>query len=148
VVCPCFLYPQWPNALGHPQHLGSTVLLSAGDVVFHPRKLERSGIFEIVEGWGADLHPQGAGARLRRAMASHRALLMLYNKIRILTAMKPAWGARLTTVSTRQGHYASASDVASYSPTDVTIDRIGDVVGLDLTCPRALTGAAETRRNA
>jgi hypothetical protein len=62
---------------------------------------------------------------------------MIDDKIRIVTAMKAIWKERLTTVFVRQGHYATAPDVASYPPADVTIDRIGDAVGLDLA---TLTG--------
>src|SRR6201987_1863130 len=43
----------YPGALGVLERLrgwGRTVILSDGDVVFQPRKAERSGIFDAVEG--------------------------------------------------------------------------------------------------
>jgi hypothetical protein len=61
----------------------------------------------------------------RRFPAEH--YVMIDDKIRILTAMKDVWGARLTTVFVRQGHYAlDAALVAKYPPADVTIEKIGD----------------------
>ena len=35
----------------------------------------------------------------------------------------------MTTVFPRQGHYAHAADVVSYAPPDITVERIGDLVG-------------------
>ena len=58
--------------------------------------------------------------------------MLVDDKMRILTAVKTVWGARLTTVFPRQGHYAHAADVASYPPADITIERIGDLLNYDL----------------
>ena len=68
--------------------------------------------------------------------------MLIDHKIRLLTAVKQMWGARLTTVFPRQGHYAHAADVASYPPADITIERIGDLLEYDLP---ALLGAAQTK---
>jgi len=55
------------------------------------------------------------------------------DKLRILTAMKNQWGARLTTVFVRQGHYAHDPEIlASEPPADVAVEKIGDLVGVDL----------------
>ena len=64
--------------------------------------------------------------------------------MRILSAIKKAWGPRVTTVFPRQGHYARAADVSSYPAPDVTIERIGDLVGHDL--PSLLAAASTDRR--
>jgi hypothetical protein len=59
-----------------------------------------------------------------------RRYVMVDDKVRILTAMKAFWRERLTTVFVRQGHYAhDPAVVSAYPPADVTIDRIGDLVG-------------------
>ena len=71
--------------------------------------------------------------------------MLVDDKVRILTAVKRVWDARLTTVFPRQGHYAHAADVASYPPPDVTIERIGALVEWDVP---ALLAAATQRRNA
>jgi hypothetical protein len=66
----------------------------------------------------------------RRYPATHYVLVD--DKVRILAAVKKVWGKRVTTVFPRQGHYAHAADVVSYAPPDITVERIGDVVGYDL----------------
>jgi hypothetical protein len=108
------------------------VILSDGDVVFQPRKVERSGLWDAVEGRVLIyIHKEHELDDVeRRYPADHYVLVD--DKIRILTAVKKAWGARLTTVFPRQGHYALAPEVASYPPPDVTIERIGELAALDL----------------
>ena len=55
--------------------------------------------------------------------------MLVDDKVRILAAVKAAWGARVTTVWPRQGHYAlDVADVARYPTPDLTIERIGDLV--------------------
>jgi FMN phosphatase YigB (HAD superfamily) len=126
------LYPGSLDALEHAAALGPTVILSDGDVVFQPRKVERSGLWDAVEGRVLIyIHKEHELDDVeRRYPAEHYVLVD--DKIRILTAVKKIWGARLTTVFPRQGHYALAADVASYPAPDVTIERIGELAALDL----------------
>jgi phosphoglycolate phosphatase-like HAD superfamily hydrolase len=126
------LYPGSLDALEHAAALGPTVILSDGDVVFQPRKVERSGLWDAVEGRVLIyIHTEHELDDVeRRYPAEHYVLVD--DKIRILTAVKKIWGARLTTVFPRQGHYALAADVASYPAPDVTIERIGELAALDL----------------
>jgi FMN phosphatase YigB (HAD superfamily) len=121
------LFPESLDALDHAASMGQTVILSDGDVVFQPRKVERAGLFDAVQGRVLIyVHKeQELDDVTRRYPAEHYVLVD--DKIRILTAIKKAWGARLTTVFPRQGHYAQAADVASYPKPDVTIDRIGEL---------------------
>ncbi len=126
------LYPGSLDALDHVKAMGRTVILSDGDVVFQPRKVERSGLFEAVEGniliyIHKELELEDVE---RRYPADH--YVMVDDKVRILTAMKKTWGARLTTVFPRQGHYATAPDVATYPRPDITIEHIGALVDVDL----------------
>ncbi|MBA2291460.1 MAG: HAD family hydrolase [Gemmatimonadales bacterium] len=120
----------YPGALDVVQHLaqwGPTVILTDGDVVFQPRKVERSGLFDAVAGRVLIyLHKERELDYVeKRFPAEHYVLVD--DKIRILTAAKDIWGARLTTVFPRQGHYAHAPDVATYPAPDLTIERIGDL---------------------
>jgi hypothetical protein len=69
--------------------------------------------------------------------------VLIDDKVRILTAVKQHWGARVTTVFPRQGHYANAADVASYPPPDITIERIADLVGYDSPALLAASRAKE-----
>jgi FMN phosphatase YigB (HAD superfamily) len=126
----------FPGALDVLERLGSwgpTVILSDGDVVFQPRKVERSGIFEAVEGRVLIyIHTEASlDAVERRYPAAH--YVMVDDKPRILTALKRAWGDRVTTVYPRQGKYAhDASGRAISCPeADVTVERIGELLTLD-----------------
>ena len=140
------LYPGSIDAIEHCARFGPTVILSDGDVVFQPRKVECSGIAEAVEERVLIyIHKeQELDDVERRYPAEHYVLVD--DKVRILTAVKRAWGARLTTVFPKQGHYAHAADVASYPTPDVTIERIGALVEHDL--PELLAAATQRRPRA
>lgn len=137
------LYPESLDVLERLAAWGPTVILSDGDVVFQPRKIERAGLFEAVEGRVLlYIHKELELDDVeRRHPADHYVLVD--DKLRILTAVKKHWGARLTTVFPRQGHYARDPQVASYPPADVTIERIGELLDYDLP---ALLGAAAPRK--
>jgi FMN phosphatase YigB (HAD superfamily) len=126
------LYPASLDSIEHLAAFGPTVILSDGDVVFQPRKVNRSGLFEAVEGRVLIyIHKEQELEDVeRRYPASHYVLVD--DKVRILAAVKKTWGERVTTVFPRQGHYAHADDVASYPPADITVERIGDLVDYDL----------------
>ena len=139
------LFPGSLDALEHARTFGPTVILSDGDVVFQPLKVQRSGLAEAVEGRVLIyIHKeQELDDVERRHPADHYVLVD--DKVRILTAVKERWGDRLTTVFPRQGHYAHAPDVAGYPAPDVTIERIGDLT--TWTMPALLDAARpkETR---
>lgn len=125
------LYPGSLDALEHVGQWGPAVILSDGDVVFQPLKVERSGIFEAVQGRVLIyVHKEHELDDVeRRFPAAHYVLVD--DKLRILAAVKQIWGARVTTVFVKQGHYANdAKEIAKYPPADHTIDRIGEVVRL------------------
>ena len=122
------LYPGALEALARCGRHGLTVILSDGDVVFQPRKVQRSGIWAAVSGRVLIyLHKeQMLDAVERRYPAGH--YVMIDDKLRILTAMKQAWGARLTTIFARQGHYAhDPRELAAYPDADHTVERIGEL---------------------
>lgn len=127
------LYPGALDAIRRLRELGLTVILSDGDVVFQPRKIERSGLWAAVEGRVLIyIHKeQMLDAVAERYPARH--YVMIDDKLRILAAMKKTWQGRLTTIFPRQGHYAlDPTNIATYPPADITIERIGDLVNLDL----------------
>ena len=133
------LYPGSLDALEHVRPWGPTVILSDGDVVFQPRKVQRSGLWEAVEGRVLIyIHKEQMLSDVERRYPA-RHYVMVDDKLRILTAMKKVWGERLTTVWPRQGQYAFDPEViATYPPPDLTIERIGDLVNYKLP---ALAGA-------
>ena len=127
------LYEGSLAALAHLRRLGTTVILSDGDVVFQPRKIQRSGLWDAVDGRVLIyIHKeQMLDAVAQRYPARH--YVMVDDKLRILAAMKDTWGDRLTTVFARQGHYAfDPASIAAYPPAALSVDRIGDLVDHDL----------------
>ena len=126
----------YPGALAVLKHLGSfgvPVILSDGDVVFQPRKVERAGLSAAVDGRVLIyVHKEEALDDVeRRYPADHYVLVD--DKLRILTAVKQAWGSRVTTVFAQQGSYAHNENVIAALPrADVTIERIADLLRCDL----------------
>ena len=128
------LYPGALDVIRHLQTTGLTVILSDGDVVFQPRKIQRSGLAAAVEGRVLIyIHKeQMLEAVAKRYPARH--YFMVDDKLRILSVMKKQWEDRLTTVFPRQGHYAlDRNNIIAYPPADLTVERIGDLVDYDLT---------------
>jgi FMN phosphatase YigB (HAD superfamily) len=128
------LYPGSLSILEHAGRWGTTVILSDGDVVFQPRKVMRSGLWEAVGGRVLIyIHKERMLAEVERLHPA-RHYVMVDDKVRILAAMKKVWGERLTTIFPRQGHYAlDPAEIAHYPAPDITIERIADMVNLDLT---------------
>lgn len=127
------LYPGALDAVAHLGAWGPTVVLSDGDVVFQPRKIQRSGLWQAVGGRVLIyIHKEEMLDDVEhRYPAGH--YVMVDDKLRILAAMKDAMGSRLTTVFPRQGHYAlDPHNTAAYSAADLTIERIGDLINYDL----------------
>ena len=126
------LYPRALEAIAHLRTLGLPAVLSDGDIVFQPRKVQRSGIWDAVGGQVLIyLHKERMlDAMQHRFPASH--YVMIDDKPQLLAAMKRALGAKLTTVFVRQGHYAieSANKVIN-PPPDLTIARIADLLDLE-----------------
>src|SRR5215472_13007433 len=131
------LYPNALEVLKRLRSFGPTVILSDGDIVFQPRKVERAGLAKVVNGDALIyIHKEEALDDVeRRFPAEHYVLVD--DKLRILDAVKKIWGDRVTTVFPRQGSYAHDPKVrGAFPPADVTIEHIGDLLDYDL--PRLL----------
>jgi hypothetical protein len=126
------LYPDSLDAIEHVKQWGKAVILSDGDVVFQPLKVERSGISDSVDGVLIYIHKEKELDDVEaRFPADHYVLID--DKIRILTEVKKTWGARVTTVFPRQGHYAlDPKIIAAYPPADIAIERIGELLNYEL----------------
>jgi FMN phosphatase YigB (HAD superfamily) len=127
------LFPNSLDVIEHCKQWGPVVILSDGDVVFQPRKVECSGLFEAVESNVLIyVHKELELADVERRYPAER-YVMVDDKPRILAAMSSAWGSRLTTVFPRQGHYAlDPAETTKYPPPDLTVERIGDLLNYDL----------------
>lgn len=133
------LYPQALKVLSHLQSIGETVILSDGDVVFQPRKIQRSGIWDAVDGRVLIyVHKE----QMLQSVEQHypaRHYVMIDDKLRILDALRNQWQDRVTTVFPRQGHYAhDTAAISGFAPADVTVERIEELLGYDA---RDLLGA-------
>jgi FMN phosphatase YigB (HAD superfamily) len=125
------LYPGALDVLQRFREWGPTVILSDGDVVFQPRKVERSGIAEAVDAHVLIyIHKEDMLADVERRYPAHHYVLV-DDKPRILTAVKNVWGDRVSTIFPRQGQYAR--DAKTYPPADLTVERIGDLVTHDIS---------------
>ena len=126
------LYPHALDTIAHLRSLGPTAILSDGDVVFQPRKIQHAGLWAALDGNVLIyLHKQQMlVAMQQRYPAAH--YVMVDDKPQILADMKQRLGRRLTTVFVRQGHYAAAAPVELQSAADITIACIGELRGRKL----------------
>ena len=140
------LFPNSLDVLERFAEWGRPVILSDGDVVFQPRKIERSGIHEAVEGHVLIyIHKE---EELDDVAARYPAdhYVLVDDKLRILSAVKAVWGPRVTTIFPRQGRYARDPKIrAEYPPADITVDRIGDLLDYDLPALLGAEVAGRTR---
>jgi FMN phosphatase YigB (HAD superfamily) len=127
----------FPGALAVLERLtsrGRTVILTDGDAVYQPRKVEQAGLSRVVDGhFLIYIHKEQALADIEQRYPA-RHYVVVDDKLRILTAVKKAWADRVTTVFVRQGKFAFDPTVtASCPPADVTIEHIGDLLAYDLS---------------
>ena len=127
------LFPNSLDVVEHCQQWGTPVILSDGDVVFQPRKIDRSG---LLEAFGKNVliyvHKEVELEDVERRYPSEH-YVMVDDKLRILSAIKKAWGRKVTTVFPKQGHYANDPEVLKvYPPADISIERIGTLLDYDL----------------
>jgi len=126
------LFPNSLDVVEQVKRWGPAIILTDGDVVFQPRKVERSGLSEAVDGNVLIyVHKEHELKDIEQRYPADRYLLV-DDKLRILAAVKQIWGERVTTVQPLQGHYAKdPKQQSAYPPADFTIDRIGDLLDYD-----------------
>ena len=127
------LYRRALEVIARLNTFGPTVILSDGDVVFQPRKVQRSGLWDAVEGRVLIyIHKEEMLDSVQQRYPA-RHYVMVDDKLRILAAMKTVMADRLTTVFPRQGHYAlDPVNIALYPAADVTLEDIGNLIDLDV----------------
>jgi polyphosphate glucokinase len=127
------LYPGAVDTVNHVKKLGCPVILSDGDAVFQPRKVERSGLWDLFDGRVLIyVHKEQELDDIARYYPA-RHYVLIDDKLRILTAVKKIWKERVTTVFVKQGHYArEVEGLADYPPADLEVARIGDLMSGEL----------------
>jgi FMN phosphatase YigB (HAD superfamily) len=128
------LYPGALNAVRHVQQWGPAVILSDGDAVFQPRKVEQSGLWQAFKDRVLIyIHKEQELADVERLYPADHYVL-IDDKLRILSAVKRIWGERVTTVFARQGHYAfDSKSLAEYPAADIELANIGDLLNYNLS---------------
>jgi FMN phosphatase YigB (HAD superfamily) len=138
------LYPESLDAVEYAKKIGRAAILSDGDVVFQPRKVDRSGLYDVFDGQVLIyVHKEH---ELDDVEAKYPAdhYVMVDDKVRLLDAIKNHWGKRVTTVFPRQGHYALDQKlVAQYPKPDITLERIGELK--NYSAEQILAAAGEGR---
>jgi FMN phosphatase YigB (HAD superfamily) len=126
------LFPRALDVIRHLHRWGPTVILSDGDVVFQPRKIQRSGIWDAVDGRVLIyVHKEQMLDEVESRYPARR-YVMIDDKVRILAAMKQIWADRLTTVFPRQGHYAAnLKSIAEFPAPQLTVEHIADLLDWD-----------------
>ena len=127
------VYPRAFDVIRRLSESGTVAILTDGDVVFQPRKVERSGLWAAVSGEvQIFIHKEQMLDEVERRHPAQR-YVVIDDKLRILTAIKDVWRDRVTTVFVRQGHYAhDPAQVTPYPAADRTVDRIADLLSLQL----------------
>jgi phosphoglycolate phosphatase-like HAD superfamily hydrolase len=140
------LYPRALDVLRHLQRIGQTVILTDGDAVLQPRKIERSGLGAAVGGRVLIcVHKERELDDVARLYPADHYVLV-DDKLRVLSAVKKVWGSRVTTVQPLQGRYALDPEAqAAHPPADITVGHVGDLLDYD---PRELTGAPPSKGEA
>jgi FMN phosphatase YigB (HAD superfamily) len=127
------LFPGALEALEHVRQWGPAVILSDGDAVFQPRKVERSGLWEAVGGRVLIYIHKERELRYVEELYPADHYVLIDDKLRILHAVKRVWGRRVTTVFAKQGHYArDPNALKEYPPADIALEKIGDLLDCDL----------------
>ncbi len=139
------LYPQALAVVRHLDTFGPVVILSDGDVVFQPRKVQRSGIHEAAGGRVLIyVHKEQELADVERFYPADHYVL-IDDKLRILSAVKTIWGGRVTTVQPLQGRYANDPKLQTAHPSaDITIEKIADLLNYDLAALLADRGKTKS----
>jgi FMN phosphatase YigB (HAD superfamily) len=126
------LYAGALDVLAHLRTAGPTVVVTDGDAVFQPHKIERAGIRDVVDGDVlVYVHKEEELEDVEHRYPAERYVLV-DDKLRILTAAKQHWGERVTTVLPLQGQFANDPAIAAVNPAaDITVARIADLLALD-----------------
>jgi FMN phosphatase YigB (HAD superfamily) len=135
------LYPESLDAVEYAKQLGGAAILSDGDVVFQPRKVDRSGLYDTFDGHVLIYVHKEKELEDVEARYPAQHYVMVDDKVRLLTSIKQHWDKRVTTVFPRQGHYALDEKlVAQYPKPDITLERIGELENYSLEQIMAAAG--------
>ncbi len=127
----------FPDALATVRYVsqwGLPVILTDGDGVYQPHKLERAGLIAAFDGRVLNyVHKETELDAVKRAFPAEHYVL-IDDKLGVLNAVKRAWGDSVTTVFPRQGHYANDPEkLRDLPPADIEIARISELMMHDFS---------------
>jgi len=127
------LFPNSLDVIDHVKQWGTVAILTDGDAVFQPRKIERSGLWDAVDGnVRIYVHKECELADVEKKLPADH-YVVIDDKLKLLAAIKEQWKERVTTIFPKQGHYArDPKNLATYPAADISIERIGDLLDFDL----------------
>jgi FMN phosphatase YigB (HAD superfamily) len=126
-----YLYPGALDVIAHLWQHGEPAILSDGDRVYQPMKIDRAGLLSAVRGNVLVYeHKEDHLAEVQRRFPADR-YVHIDDKAALLARTRESLGDRVKTVHVRQGHYAT--ETSSDTPPDIVVERIADV----LTIPPA-----------
>ncbi|HPG60602.1 MAG TPA: HAD family hydrolase [Casimicrobium sp.] len=136
------LLPRALDVVAYLNTVGRAVILSDGEPIFQGRKIQRAGLWDAVSGRVLIyVHKEQMLDTVRRVYPAQHYVLV-DDKLSILSAAKAKMRESLTTVFPLQGHYALDPQIAAtYPPADITIERIADLLRVNV---EALLGHTET----
>jgi len=125
------LFPHAREVVNHLKKWGKPVILSDGDVVFQPRKIELAGLYKEVDGHVLIYthKEQEINDVEERYPADH--YFVIDDRLDILATFKKRWCSNVTTVLIRQGSYAK-KESRNHLETDLKFARIGDLLQYDI----------------
>lgn len=125
------LYPGALEVLARVQSVGLAAIVTDGDPVYQAAKIARSGLADAVEQRVfLSAHKEAHWAEVAESVPANRYVLF-DDKAAVLARIKRL-DERVMTIHVRQGHYGEA-DAGDVQPApDRSVDRIGDVLDLDL----------------
>jgi FMN phosphatase YigB (HAD superfamily) len=133
-----YLYPRAMDVIAHLWRLGEPVILSDGDRVYQPMKIERAGILLAVRGNVLVYeHKEDHLAEMQRRFPADR-YVHIDDKAALLARTRATLGDRVTTVHVRQGHYATEDPGGP--PPDIVVELIAEV----LTIPKERFSSARS----
>jgi len=125
-----YLFPGALDVIAQLWQRGEPAILSDGDRVYQPMKIARAGLLRAVRGNVVVYeHKEDHLAEVQRRFPADR-YAHIDDRASLLGKTKASLGDRVTTIHVRQGRYRD--EAANGAPPDLVVERIADVLTLDL----------------
>jgi hypothetical protein len=125
------LYPGALEVIARVQSMGPAAIVTDGDPVYQPAKIARAGLADAVQRRVfLFTHKEAHLAEVQQSVPADR--YVIFDDKPDVLARVERMDDRVFTVHVRQGHYAHAAADDQHHAADRFVDRIGDLLDLDL----------------